>query len=420
MKINRVRGTRDILPDEIKKWQYIEKLGRQILENFGFREIRTPLLEDTLLFSRSIGEATDIVTKEMYTFTDKKGRSLTLRPEGTLSVARAYLENKLSPPVKLYYLGSFYRYERPQAGRYREFYQLGAEIIGSDSPASDAEIISFTMMLLERLGLRNLVLQLNSAGCQNCQPAYKKKLQDYFRENLNSLCGDCQRRFKQNPLRILDCKSKGCQRYILQAPAISDYLCEDCRKTLEEVEQYLEALKINYTVNARLVRGLDYYTKTVFEVSSEDVGSQNAITGGGRYDNLIGDLGGPPTPAVGVALGIDRLLLALARQQVVLPLETDIDVYFISLSERADKRGFNLIQGLREANLRVERNLIPKSLKANLRAADKLKAKYVLILGEEEFANEKIILKSMTDGEQEEIPLNEIIKEVKKRIGRVR
>jgi histidyl-tRNA synthetase len=416
MKVRKVRGTRDILPDKIRKWQYIEKTAREVLENFGFQEIRIPLFEETPLFSRSIGEATDIVAKEMYTFKDKKGRSLTLRPEGTAPIVRAYLENRLPTPAKLYYLGPFYRYERPQAGRYREFYQIGAETIGSDSPASDAEIISLTMTLLKRLGLKDLVLQLNGAGCRRCQPDYKRALKDYFKENLSSLCKDCKRRYKKNPLRILDCKSKECQRYIIKAPAISEYLCGECRGALEEVKRYLNILKIKYIINPRLVRGLDYYTKTAFEITSKGLGAQNAIAAGGRYDDLIEDLGGSSTPAVGVALGTDRLILALERGELRLPIEEGIDLYLASLGKKADEKGFGLVQGLREKNLKAEGNLSSKSLRSQMRLANRLGARYVLILGEEELSRKKAILKNMTTGKQEEIPLSKIIEEVNKKI----
>ncbi|HEA46866.1 MAG TPA: histidine--tRNA ligase [bacterium] len=416
MKVRKVRGTRDILPDKIRKWQYIEKIAREILENFGFQEIRTPLFEKTPLFNRSIGEATDIVAKEMYTFKDRKGRSLTLRPEGTAPIVRAYLENRLPTPVKLYYLGSFYRYERPQAGRYREFYQIGAETIGSDSPVSDAEIISLTMTLLKKLGLKDLILQLNSAGCRKCQPEYKKTLKNYFREKLNSLCDDCKRRYRKNPLRILDCKSKGCQRYIIKAPVISEYLCGECRGALEEVKRYLNILKIKYIINPRLVRGLDYYTRTAFEITSRELGAQNAIAAGGRYDDLIEDLGGPSTPAVGVALGTDRLILALEREEVKLPVEEGIDIYLASLGKRASKKGFALVQRLREKNLKVEGSLSSKSLKSQMRLANRLGARYVLILGEEERAKKRAILKNMATGKQEEIPLSKIIEEVSREV----
>jgi len=416
MKVRKVRGTRDILPDKIKKWQYIENVSRRILENFGFQKIRTPLFEETSLFSRSIGEATDIVAKEMYTFKDRKGRSLTLRPEGTAPIVRAYLENRLPTLVKLYYVGPFYRYERPQAGRYREFYQIGAETIGSDSPASDAEIISLTMALLKKLGLKDLILQLNGAGCKRCQPDYKRALKNYFREKLNSLCDDCKRRYKKNPLRILDCKSKGCQKYIAQAPAISDYLCDDCKETLKEVKRYLDILKIEYVINPKLVRGLDYYTRTAFEITSRELGAQNAIAAGGRYDDLIEDLGGPSTPAVGVALGTDRLILALEREGVRLPVEEGIDIYLASLGKRANKKGFGLVQRLREKNLKVEGSLSSKSLKSQLRLANRLGARYVLILGEEELTKKKALLKEMATGKQEEILLNRIVEEVSEKV----
>jgi len=416
MKVRKVRGTRDILPDKIKKWQYIEENAREVLENFGFQEIRTPLFEETPLFSRSIGEATDIVVKEMYTFKDKKGRSLALRPEGTAPIVRAYLENRLSPPAKLYYLGPFYRYERPQAGRYREFYQIGAETIGSDSPVSDAEIISLTTTLLQKIGLKDLVLQLNSAGCKKCQPDYKKALKNYFKNNLKSLCDDCQRRFKKNPLRILDCKSKECQKYIIKAPAISDYLCEKCRKALEEVKEYLDILRIGYTINPRLVRGLDYYTGTAFEIVSKGLDAQNAIAAGGRYDDLIEDLGGPSTPAVGVALGTDRLILALEGEGIRPPIEEGIDIYIASLGEKASKKSFALVQRLREENLKVEGRLSSKSLKSQLRLANRLGARYVLILGEEELAKKKALLKEMATGKQEEISLKRIVKEVSRKV----
>ncbi|MCK4649082.1 histidine--tRNA ligase, partial [bacterium] len=373
--------------------------------------------EETPLFSRSIGEATDIVAKEMYTFKDRKGRSLTLRPEGTAPIVRAYLENRLPTPIKLYYLGPFYRYERPQAGRYREFYQIGAETIGSNSPASDVEIISLTTTLLQKLGLKDFVLQLNSAGCKKCQPDYKRALKNYFKNNLKSLCDDCQRRFKKNPLRILDCKSKECQKYIIKAPTISDYLCEKCRKALEEVKKYLDILSIRYTINPRLVRGLDYYTRMAFEIVSKGLGAQNAIAAGGRYDDLIEDLGGPSTPAVGVALGTDRLILALEEEGIRPPIEEGIDIYLASLGEKASKKSFALVQRLREKNLKVAGSLSSKSLKSQLRLANRLGARYVLILGKEELAKKKALLKEMATGKQEEIVLKKIVEKISRKVG---
>lgn len=416
MKIKALRGTKDILPGQIEKWQYIERTSRRILENFGFSEIRTPTFEATPLFSRSIGQATDIVTKEMYTFQDPKQRSLTLRPEGTAPIVRAWIEHRLAIPAKLYYLGPFFRYERPQAGRYREFFQIGAETIGSDSPASDTEIIALSMYLFEELGLKELDLQLNSLGCSSCQPAYKLELKKYFKDNLKFLCEDCQMRFRRNPLRILDCKNRGCQRYIKQSPAIGSYICKFCQDHLKLVREYLDGLKIRYSINPRLVRGFDYYTKTCFEVIDHKLGAQNAIAAGGRYDDLVADMGGPPTPAVGVALGVERLILALEAGGVEIPTQTGIDIFVASLGEPAGLEAFKLAYSLRHEDLRVQANLGNRSLKGQMRLANRLQARYVLIFGQRELAEGQIILKDMTTGSQEKLSMDNLVPEVVKRV----
>jgi len=420
MKIKALRGTKDILPGQIEKWQYIERTSRKILENFGFSEIRTPTFESTSLFARSIGQTTDIVTKEMYTFQDPKRRSLTLRPEGTASIVRAWIEHRLTTPAKLYYLGPFFRYERPQAGRHREFFQIGAETIGSDSPASDAEIIALTVCLFEELGLKGLDTQLNSVGCSNCQSVYKLELKNYFKDNLEELCEDCQIRLTRNPLRVLDCKNKECQRHIAKAPAISSYLCKSCVQHLKKVRDYLDGLNIVYSINPRLVRGFDYYTRTAFEVIDYRLGAKNAIAAGGRYDDLIADTGGPPTPAVGMALGVERLILALEAEGIEMPGEAGIDVFVASLGEAASLEASKLAYGLRQNDLGVQINLGNRSLKGQMRLANRLRAKYVLIFGQDELAKDQVVLRDMATGSQEELFLDGLAAEVAKRIKTTR
>jgi len=393
------------LPGEIGVWQETEKTCQEIFALYNYKEIRTPVFESTELFSRSIGKTTDIVSKEMYTFADRKGRSLTLRPEETAPVVRAALENNLiskDQVVKLYYLGPMFRYERPQAGRYRQFYQAGVEVFGSADPLVDAEIVIMAWQIFEKLGLIDLEVDINSVGDEKCRPQYVEKLKAYFKDQEKALCEDCRVRLQVNPLRILDCKEPGCQKYIDKAPASADNLCKDCRQHFEKVVKWLGLAGIKYKVNHRLVRGLDYYTRTTFEVVSRQLGAQNAVCGGGRYDTLVEELGGKATPAAGFAIGMDRLVEVLKSTERRTQ-STEIGIYIATLGEEAKKKGFEILIELRRMGISADMDYIGKSLKAQLKAADQSKARFTLILGEEEIKTGMAKLKNMQTTEQEEV-----------------
>jgi histidyl-tRNA synthetase len=411
MQITAVRGTRDILPDEAKKWRYVENIARQTFEIFGYEEIKIPTFEQTELFVRGVGEATDLVQKEMYTFADKKGRSLTLRPEGTASVVRACIEHNLCDGVplrKLYYIGQMFRYERPQAGRYREFWQLGAEALGSPSPALDAEIIALTVHLLERLGMGELGAEINSIGCRVCRPIHLIELKAFLESKLEQLCVDCKRRYETNPLRVFDCKEPSCKSVLIEAPKTIDWLCESCKSSFESVKSHLEMLNIPYIVNPFIVRGFDYYTKTAFETFSKSLGAQNAILGGGRYDYLAEELGGKPTPGVGFAAGLDRIVEVIESQNINLPIKSGIDLYIANLGERAFEKSVAITNSLRKNGFSVEVNYDSRSLKSQLKSADKLVARFVVIIGDNEMENGVAILKDMRSGEQETVRMEEL------------
>lgn len=413
MSILKVRGTNDFLPKETAKWHVIEGLLHQLCREYGYGEIRTPIFENTELFIRGVGDTTDIVQKEMYTFLDSGGRSLTLRPENTASACRAYLENKLASavqPVKLYYIGPMFRYERPQAGRFRQFHQFGVECFGSSSPLCDAEAIALAWELFNRVGLNEKTLVLNSVGCPKCRPLHKKALQDFLRPHLDELCPLCQDRFARNPMRILDCKNPECQAICAEAPNITDYLCEECRDHFQTVQELLTAAGIPYTLNPRLVRGLDYYTKTAFEIQNEKIGAKGAMCGGGRYDGLADDIGGVHVPAVGFAVGIERILNALEAQgEEIAPPET-LDVYIADLDNNAASAAaaFNLTVQLRAMGFRVEQDLLGRSLKSQFKQADRLLAQFVVIVGGEEFQSGKVAIRRMADGEQSILPLTDV------------
>ncbi|MDO8683674.1 MAG: histidine--tRNA ligase [Armatimonadota bacterium] len=405
------RGTNDILPSESPKWQFVESKFREICSTYGYREIRTPVFEDTNLFTRSIGEATDIVSKEMYTFTDRGGRSITLRAEGTAPVVRAYVEHNLSaelPLNKLYYITSVFRYERPQAGRYRQHHQLGVEAIGSADPSLDAEVIGLGMSFLRSLGVESLELKLNSVGCANCRPAYREALRRYVEPFVSELCPSCQIRYEANPLRMLDCKEEKCRELLANAPSILDILDDDCRSHFEDVKRYLGVIGVPFTADSRLVRGFDYYTKTVFEIVSEQLGAQNSVLGGGRYDNLVEELGGQPTPSAGFGMGEERLLMTLERLGVELPVDSNITAFVATLGDAARETGFHLLSELRGRGIASEMDFGGRSLKAQMRLAGKLSAKYVILLGEDEIARGIAMLKNMETGEQAEVDLSEV------------
>ena len=405
------RGTNDLLPPETQKWAFVEEAIRQKAESFGFQEIRTPIFEHTELFSRGIGEGTDITIKEMYTFTDKGGRSITLRPELTAPAVRAYLENYPMPGtriVKWFYFGPAFRYERPQSGRYRQFHQFGIEAIGSKNPDVDLEVILLALEIFKSLNLQNLEIKLNSIGCSKCRPSYREALKKYFSPYLEQLCEDCKtHRYEKNPLRILDCKSQKCAPFLHEAPIPADYLCEECQTHFEKLKKRLRDLQISYSLDPRLVRGLDYYTKTVFEVISSVLGAQNSVCGGGRYDDLGEILGGPPVPAVGFAAGMERLILLL-KDNLTGGEKTPL-VYVVTLGEKAEELMVPLIFNLRKEaggrkmKLQIERDYQNRNLSQQLREANKLGAEFALILGENELAENKLILRNLAARQQEDL-----------------
>lgn len=416
MLTNAPRGTKDILPDTVGDWNYVEGEIRELCRRFGYSEIRTPIFEHTELFQRGIGEGTDVVDKEMYTFTDRGERSITLRPENTASAVRAYLQNKLyaqSNLVKLFYIGSMFRYDRPQAGRMREFHQFGVEALGEANPAVDAEVILLAMNLLEGLGLKDLELSINSVGCPKCRSKYRTMLQDFFRDKLVDLCEDCRSRFERSPLRILDCKKDSDKPYMADAPKITDCLCEECADHFAKLKELLTSAGISFTHDPRLVRGLDYYTKTAFEIKYPPLGAQSAVAGGGRYDGLIEEMGGNPTPAVGFATGLERLLLALESQNLLPEKNRSVDAYVVALGEAAQAEGFKLLNSLRQQGLSAAMDFAGRSMKAQMKQANKLGAKYSVILGEDEIAEGVVMLRSMEDSSQAKVPMNQVAEKIK-------
>lgn len=401
------RGTADILPGEVELWHYIEEKARDICRRYNYAEIRTPIFEHTELFQRGVGETTDIVEKEMYTFIDKGERSITLRPEGTAAVVRSYVEHKMhglpQQPVKLYYHGPMFRYERPQAGRMRQFTQFGIEAIGSKDPAIDAEVIALAMQFYKELGLTNLRLELNSVGCPECRPKHREALLAYLRQVEEQLGGEDRARLERNPMRVLDSKDPKTQALTKDAPSILDHLCEECAAHFNQVQTYLTDLGLTFIVNPRMVRGLDYYTQTAFEIMVDGIGAIGTICGGGRYNGLVAEIGGQDMPGIGFALSIERLLLALKAQEIELPISRTLDCYLVILGEQARRKSVSLIQEWRAAGLKVDTDYLNRNMKAQLRAADRLSATYVAILGENELAKDSVILKEMESGEQTEL-----------------
>lgn len=397
------RGTSDILPANSRNWQYLEQEIRDICHRFNYKEIRTPIFEHTELFLRGIGNTTDIVSKEMYTFEDRGGRSLTLRPENTAAVVRSYLENKLYADNylnKLFYIGPMFRYDRPQAGRYRQFHQFGVEAIGTANPLVDAEIIMLAVQFLSSLGLQELQVVLNSVGCPKCRPVYKQKLQEFFKDKLGELCKDCAGRYEQNPMRILDCKVEKCQELSVGVPLITDCLCEECAEHFSHVKDYLTAAGIEYTLDPGLVRGLDYYTKTAFEIKYLPLGAQSAVCGGGRYDGLVEECGGNPTPGIGFAMGIERILLALQKQDLLASQEDNIDVYVVATDHISAAKALRLAYKLRENGISCDIDFAGRSIKAQMKSANKLNAQHVVIIAEQEIQDNTYSYKNMLTGEQ--------------------
>jgi histidyl-tRNA synthetase len=406
MKYKTLKGLQDILPPEVSIWQHIEESARKIFRTYGYQEIRLPILESTDIFIRSIGETSDIVEKEMYTFQDKGGRSVTLRPEGTASFVRAYVEHHLNndpAPQKYYYMGPMFRYERPQAYRYRQFYQIGAEAMGVEDPKLDAEIISMLSKILSSIGLVGVNFEITSIGCKTCRPDYKNALKNFLHDKLGSFCSDCQRRYDLNPLRILDCKVPGCISARQGSPPVIDYLCEDCRHHFDSLKQYLSKMKVPHTINPNLVRGLDYYTKTAFEVTSESLGAQKAVAAGGRYDGLVDEFGGPPTPGVGFAIGMERIIPLI--KDSFKPSEGP-DLFICTLGEKTSEEALLLADQLRSQGIMVEINYDTSSLKSQMRKANRVGAKNVFVLGEDELKKEKVLLKDMLNNIEVEVMLD--------------
>ena len=405
--IQKPKGTKDILPDESYKWQYIENNVKSLLECYGMKEIRVPVFEHTELFSRGVGETTDVVQKEMYTFEDKGGRSLTLRPEGTAGVVRSYIENgmaSLPSPLKFWYEMPMYRYENVQKGRYREFTQIGVEIIGTDSYLADVETILLGLNIFERLEIPNIKLNINSIGCPTCRAKYQEALRDFIRPNLDSYCDTCKTRFEKNPMRILDCKEKKCKEMNQGAPVILDYLCDDCREHFENVKSLLEKSGVKYEIDPNIVRGLDYYTRTVFEFVSEDDGL--TVLGGGRYDGLIKEVGGQDTPAIGFAMGVERLLQIFEKYNADKFVKNNTQLYIATIGEKAEVFATNLVTDLRYGDVIAEKDICGRSLKAQFKYADKIGALYVITIGDDEVDTKLAKIKNMKTGEEKEVSLN--------------
>ena len=412
MSIKALKGFKDILPGEVEIWQRIEATARDIFHRFGFTEIKVPILEKTELFARSIGEATDIVEKEMYTFTDRNGESLTMRPEGTAAVLRAFIEHSLHaklPVQKLYTVGPMFRHERPQKGRLRQFHQLSCEVLGSDQPRLDAEVIAMASLLLTELGITTS-LEINSLGCPSCRPLFKDTLVKFLADREGKLCDDCERRRQTNPLRVLDCKSANCQEQYVDAPSILDHLCGDCEKHFATVKKSLNQLAIPYKINSFMVRGLDYYNRTTFELVTDALGAQSAVGAGGRYDGLVEQLGGPNLPGIGFAMGMERLVLLLQQKDEQVPGPTT-DLFIAALGDEAQQIAFPLMHHLRKAGLRVAMDIEGKSLKSQMKQAGRANTAFTLIIGEEELANKIAILRNMSNREQEDLPLPENLSE---------
>ena len=417
MLTNAPRGTKDILPEQIGGWQYLENEIRKICAVYGYEEIRTPTFEHTELFQRGIGEATDVVEKEMYTFTDRGNRSITLRPENTASAVRAYLQNKLYADgnlVKLFYIGSMFRYDRPQAGRLREFHQFGVEALGEKNPAVDADIILLACNFLKNLGLDELELKINTVGCPECRPVYRQKLQHYFSEYHDELCGDCKSRLEKNPLRVLDCKVDGAKEFMEDAPKIETCLCDECREHFARVKTFLTAAGVEFKVDSRLVRGLDYYTKTAFEIQYTPLGAQSALAGGGRYDGLVEEIGGNPTPGIGFAAGIERILIALEKQNLIQSAQKNLYAFIVTAGSSAEVYGFEILNELRKNNIAATMDFASRSMKAQMKQASKSGAKFALIIGDNEVNENSVTVKNLETSAQEKISRDEVAAQILK------
>ena len=417
MLTNAPKGTKDIMPQQVYKWHYIEEKWRNICERYGFKEIRTPMFEHTELFQRGIGDTTDVVQKEMYTFTDHGGRSVTLKPEGTSPAVRAFIEQKTYAevqPTKVYYDIPYFRYEKPQSGRLREFHQFGVETFGTPNMVADAEIIAIGYDFLKSMGVTDLTLEINSVGCPKCRGAYRQKLRDFLRPVYDQLCETCQSRYEKNPMRILDCKSPIDQALVVDAPMMLDNLCDECREAFEELKENLDAMGIPYVVNPRIVRGLDYYTKTAFEFVSNSIGAQGTVCGGGRYDNLAEEVGGLPIPGVGFGLGKERLLMLMEANGVVIPQPAPCDALIATMGKNARLMGQKLMKDLREKGAKVQMDDLQRNFKGQFKYADRINARYTIVLGDNEIEKGAATLKNMETGDQVEVKFEDLYESITK------
>ena len=414
------RGTKDITPKESYKWNYVENKFREICALYGYEEMRTPVFEHTELFKRSVGDTTDIVQKEMYSFTDKGEREITLKPEGTAGVVRAFIENKLysdTQPTKLFYITPCFRYERPQAGRQRQFHQFGIEALGSDKPSIDAEVISVAVQFFNEVGLNNLAVSINSVGCPVCRPVYNEKLKAYLDTKVDVLCETCLDRKDKNPMRVIDCKNPVCQENLQDIPYMIDCLCDDCEDHFTKLKTYLDEMEINYVVDKSIVRGLDYYKKTAFEIISTDIGSQSTVCGGGRYDGLVEQIGGPKgISGIGFGLGVERLLLTLENNNIEIDNPVSTDIFIVTIGDEAKTKSFKLLKDLRYNHISADNDHLDRSVKAQFKYSDKINAKFTVVIGEDELKNDSATLKNMSNSEQTTIKLSEIVEELKNRL----
>ena len=419
MLTNAPKGTKDIMMDQVYKWHYVEKKWKEICARYGFKEIRTPIFEQTELFQRGVGDTTDIVQKEMYTFEDHGGRSITLKPEGTSPAVRAFIEHKQYAevqPIKLYYDIPCFRYEKPQSGRLRQFHQFGVETFGTTNMVADAEIIAIGYDFLTSMGVTDLTLEINSVGCPECRAKHRKALKDFLAPKYDQLCDTCKSRYEKNPMRILDCKSPIDQELVQGAPMMVDFLCDDCKNAFEDLQKNLDALEIPYVINPKIVRGLDYYTKTAFEFVTNSLGAQGTVCGGGRYDNLVEEVGGPPIPGVGFGLGKERLLMLMEANGVEIPKPSDCDVFIATMGEAAKLYGQKLLFNLRRNGIKCQIDDLQRNFKGQFKYADRLGAKYAVVIGDNELETGVATLKDMEKGEQSEVKFDDLIDELKKRI----
>ena len=414
------RGTKDITPKESYKWNYVENKFREICGLYGYEEMRTPIFEHTELFKRSVGDTTDIVQKEMYSFTDKGERDITLKPEGTAGVIRAFIENKLysdAQPTKLFYITPCFRYERPQAGRQRQFHQFGVEAIGSDNPSLDAEVIALAIQFFNEVGLKDLAVSINSVGCPTCRAKYNALLKSYLDSKADVLCATCLERKDKNPMRVIDCKNPTCQENLQDVPFMADHICDDCKDHFEKLQTYLTEMDVNFVVDKSIVRGLDYYKKTAFEIISNDIGSQSTVCGGGRYDGLVEQIGGPKgTSGIGFGLGVERLLLTMENNNIEIENPQSTDIYIVTIGDEAKTKSFKLLKELRYNHISADSDHLDRSVKAQFKYSDKINSKFTIVIGDDELANDSATLKNMQTSEQTTVKLSELVEELKNRL----